>query len=156
MNRTLVLGIGNALLSDEGVGVHVIEFMRRQRTLCQRVACLDGGTLGFTLASELEAVDNLIVIDATQLGERPGTVQCMSGVGMDRYLRHGRPSVHEVGLRDLLDIARLTDTLPANRALVGIQPQSVGWGDRPTAVVAAAIPVAADRIERLIAEWRGG
>jgi len=154
MIRTLVLGIGNTLLSDEGIGVHVIEFLRRQHSAPTGVVYLDGGTLSFTLAGEIEVADNLIVVDAAQLGDPPGTVLCMTGSRMDRFLGSGRRSVHEVGLLDLLDIARLTDTLPENRALVGIQPDIIDWGEQPTAAVSAAIPIAADQISTLLAAWR--
>jgi len=155
MIRTLVLGIGNTLLSDEGIGVHVIEFLRQQQAAPEGVVYLDGGTLSFTLAGEVEDADNLIVVDAAQLGDPPGTVLCMTGCRMDQFLGSGRRSVHEVGLLDLLDIARLTDTLPENRALVGIQPGSIDWGEQPTAAVSAAIPVAADQINNLLSKWQG-
>jgi len=72
---------------------------------------------------------------------------------MDHFLGTAKRSVHEVGLLDLLDIARLTETLPANRALVGIQPGVIDWGEQPTAAVSAAIPSAVLHINNLIAAW---
>ncbi|MEA3302214.1 MAG: HyaD/HybD family hydrogenase maturation endopeptidase [Pseudomonadota bacterium] len=153
MTCTLVLGIGNTLLSDEGVGIHVIDYLQQKYPPPDGVTYLDGGTLSFTLAGEIEDADNLIVVDAAQLGERPGAVQCMTGSGMDRFLGAAKRSVHEVGLLDLLDIARLTETLPENRALVGIQPDLIDWGEQPTATVSSAIPIAANHINELIAAW---
>jgi hydrogenase maturation protease len=153
MTRTLVLGIGNTLLSDEGVGIHVIDYLQQQHPPSAGVTYLDGGTLSFTLAGEIEDADNLIVVDAAQLGDQPGAVQCMTGASMDHFLGTAKRSVHEVGLLDLLDIARLTETLPENRALVGIQPDLIDWGEQPTAAVSSAIPVAADHIIDLIAAW---
>ncbi len=153
MTRTLVLGIGNTLLSDEGVGIHVIDYLQRQHPPLAGVTYLDGGTLSFTLAGEIEDADNLIVVDAAQLGAQPGAVQCMTGAGMDHFLGVAKRSVHEVGLLDLLDIARLTETLPENRALVGIQPDLIDWGEQPTAAVSSAIPIAANHICDLIAAW---
>jgi hydrogenase maturation protease len=73
---------------------------------------------------------------------------------MDRFLGRPRRSPHEVGLLDLLTIADLAGHLPARRALVGIQPQRVDWGEAPTAPVAAAIPRACDLVRELIAQWR--
>ena len=153
MIRTLVLGIGNTLLSDEGVGIHVIEYLRQHCPAPEGVSYLDGGTLSFTLAGDIEGTDNLIVVDAVQLDDRPGSVACMTGAGMDHFLGTAKRSVHEVGLLDLLDIARLTDTLPTNRALVGIQPDVIDWGEEPTAAVSSAIPVAISHINTLIAAW---
>ena len=72
---------------------------------------------------------------------------------MDERLRGGLQSVHEVGLSDLMDIARLTDTLPARRALVGIQPKYMDWGDSPTPEVAAAISGAAEAVLELVRRW---
>jgi len=153
MMSTLVLGIGNTLLSDEGVGIHVIDYLQQRHPAPAGVTYLDGGTLSFTLAGEIEDADNLIVVDAAQLGGQPGAVQCMTGSSMDHFLGTAKRSVHEVGLLDLLDIARLTETLPENRALVGIQPDLIDWGEQPTAAVSSAIPIAANHICDLIAAW---
>ena len=116
---------------------------------------LDGGTLSFTLAGEVEEADNLIVLDAASLKAEPGTVRTFAGADMDRYLGTAKRSVHEVGLLDLLDIARLTNALPANRALVAIQPQELGWGERPSDSVAAAVPRAAAEVLALLQAWEG-
>ena len=152
---TLVLGIGNTLLSDEGIGIHVLDYLRSQDADSGKVTYLDGGTLSFTLAGAIEDADNLIVIDAAQLRKRPGAVECLVNEKMDDFLGNTKRSVHEVGLLDLFDIARLTDTLPERRALVGIQPGKIDWGDKPTDEVAAAIPVAAEIITELLSEWEG-
>jgi hydrogenase maturation protease len=153
--RTLVLGIGNTLLTDESAGVRVVEYLQVRNPELADVVWLDGGTLSFTLAPEVESAERLIVVDATELGSPPGTVQIFVDAEMDRMLGgHGR-SIHEVGLLDLMDIARLSERLPARRALVGIQPGLVGWGSEPTADVAAAIPAAARAVAALLTDWTG-
>ncbi len=152
--KTLVLGIGNTLLSDEGSGVHVVEYLRSRHPETDDLRYLDGGTLSFTLADDVGASDHLIVVDAAQLGEAPGVVRCFVDADMDRFLGTAKHSVHEVGLLDLLDIARLTDTLPARRALIGIQPESMDWGETPSQAVARAIPEAAGWVLGLVHEWR--
>ena len=153
MTTTLVLGIGNTLLSDEGIGVHVIEYLRKRHPTLPGVTYLDGGTLSFTLAGPIENADQLIVVDATELKATPGTMRVFIGGDLDRFLGAGQRSVHEVGLLDLLNIARLTDTLPRRRALVGIQPGELGWGERPSVPVADVIPAAAARVLELIGAW---
>lgn len=154
MRTTLILGIGNTLLSDEGIGVHVIEHLAKHYPSVAGVTLLDGGTLSFTLAGPIAEHNNLIVIDATQLQAAPGAVRTFIGDEMDRFLSGNRHSVHEVSLTDLLDIARLSDTCPERRALIGIQPRSLDWGDHPSAEVAAAIEEAASSAMQLHADWQ--
>lgn len=154
MRQTLVLGIGNTLLSDEGCGIYTLNYLSEHYSALSGVKWIDGGTLSFTLLGLIQASHYLITIDASQLHAAPGSVQCFEGEDMDRFVRGVKHSVHEVGLSDLLDMARLTGSLPARRALVGIQPKSVGWGNAPTPEVAAAIPLAARRVVDLIEQWR--
>lgn len=150
--RALVLGMGNILLTDEGIGVHVIEHLRTHHER-DDVRYLDGGTLSFTLASDLEAAEYLIVVDAAELHAAPGTMQCFYNDAMDRFLGKPKLSVHEVSLLDLLDMCRLTDQLPSRRALIGIQPDNLDWGRRPSAALAPLIPDAAARVLSLLEEW---
>ena len=150
---TLVLGIGNTLLSDEGIGIHVIDRVAEMAAGRDDLVMLDGGTLSFTLADDISAHPRLVVVDAARLDAPPGTVRVFEGQDMDERLRGGLQSVHEVGLSDLMDIARLTDTLPARRALVGIQPKYMDWGDSPTPEVAAAISGAAEAVLELVRRW---
>lgn len=143
VSTTLVLGIGNCLLSDEGVGIHVVAYLAEHHPSVPGLTYIDGGTLSFTLAEPIAQHDNLIVIDAARMDKSPGTVRCLRGAAMDRYLAGNRRSVHEVGLTDLLDIARLSDSFPTRRALIGIEPASLEWGEVPSAVVAPAVARAA-------------
>ncbi len=150
----LVLGLGNTLLMDEGVGVHTIRHLESSADASDHVRYLDGGTLSFTLAGPIEETDSLIVVDAAELGTSAGEVRCFEGEDMDEFLGSNRKrSVHEVSLLDLMAVSHLTGKLPARRALVGIQPDCVDWGDAPTAAVQAAIPAACDRIRELIQRW---
>jgi hydrogenase maturation protease len=154
MRTTLILGIGNNLLTDEGVGVHVAWYLDEHHRDTPGVTVLDGGTLSFTLAEPIAVHDNLIVVDAARFGEPAGTIRCLEGEEMDRYLTGNRASVHEVGLMDLFDIARLSGTFPRHRALIGVEPASLGWGDYPSATVAPAIGRVADMALALAARWR--
>lgn len=152
-NSTLVLGIGNTILSDEGTGIHVLDYLRNNHTDLEKTELLDGGTLSFVLAADIEDTDNLVVIDAAQLKAPPGTVQVMVGEEMDKFIGTGKLSVHEVGLLDLMDIARLTGCLPVNRALVGIQPKKMDWGCDLSPEVADAVPDAARQVANLVKKW---
>lgn len=153
--QTLVLGIGNTLLSDEGVGVHAIHQLQAQYGSPPNTLFIDGGTLSFTLALEIEQADNLIVIDAAQLNDKPGTVKTFVDEEMDRFLGNGnKRSVHEVGLLDLIHISRMTGHFPRRRALIGIQPQKLDWGDSPTESVNAAIPLVCKQVIEQIRHWQ--
>ncbi len=154
--NTLILGIGNSLLSDEGAGIHILDYLREHYPGLQDVALLDGGTLSFTLLPYIEDAANLIVVDAAELGAVPGRVEVFRGEVMDRFAGRPRRSVHEVSLADLLAISHLTGILPHNRVLIAIQPQNLDWGSQLSGPVAAALPLAARRVVDLARQWAPG
>jgi len=153
VSTTLILGVGNTLLRDDGAGVHVVTQLK-EAGVDGGVRVLDAGTLGFALLPEVQDCTALIVVDAARDGLAPGAVTVREGAAMDAFVcRRGR-SVHDVGVADLLAMARLSGRLPARRALVGIEPAAVEWGVACTPAVAEALPVAAARVRELLARWR--
>jgi hydrogenase maturation protease len=153
--KTLVLGIGNTLLTDEGIGIHVLQALEPELSNWPDVTLLDGGTLSFTLAGPIEDTDALIVVDAANIKTEPGGWTLLQGEEMDAFLMSNRKStVHEVGLTDLRVIAILAGHWPQKRAMLAIQPDVVDWGEQPTPAVAAAIPAACAAIQTLIQEWQ--
>lgn len=152
--KTLVLGVGNTLLSDEGAGVHALEFLKSRYSIPD-TRFLDGGTLSFTLAGAVAEATNLIILDAAEIGMDPGSFRVFEGAELDDYLLSGCRSVHEVGFADLLDVTRLQRDMPENYALIGIQPEAIGWGDRPGEKVREAIPRVAEEAVLLIERWTG-
>ncbi len=154
MNSTLILGIGNTLLTDEGVGIHVINHLAEHYPDEAGATYLDGGTLSFTLASPIADHDSLIVVDAARLKAPAGTLATLVGDEMDRYLSGNRESVHEVGLMDLFDIARLSGTFPVNRALIGIQPESIDWGEHLSPSVLPSVTEAVEQALMLHRKWQ--
>jgi hydrogenase maturation protease len=154
-NKTLVLGIGNTLLTDEGVGVHVVYQLQQDNEFSPDILYMDGGTLSFTLAHSIESCAQLIVVDASEIKSAPGSVQVFENEAMDHFISTGnKKSVHEVGLVDVMSIAMLAGRLPARRALVGIQPEILDWGEQPTAAVQKAIPAACEAVNHLIQRWQ--
>ena len=153
--KTLVVGIGNVLLGDDGVGIHALHHLENcLPELNGQVECLDGGTLSFTLAVPIEDADNLIVIDAAELSSSPGTIKVFEGDAMDTFLGTGpKKSVHEVSLADVLSVAAMTDSLPQQRAFIGIQPKTVDWADEPTIEIQNAIPQASKMARTLLQRW---
>ena len=153
-DETLILGIGNTLLTDEGAGIHALNHLQSEYPNIPNLNFIDGGTLSFTLAVWIEDCSNLIVFDATELHQPAGTVNTFVGTEMDAFLGSAKRSAHEVGLLDLMDIARLTDHLPENRALIGIQPDKMDWGMQPTASVQNALTEAVNEAVKLITQWQ--
>jgi len=154
LNDTLILGIGNTLLTDEGAGIHALNLLQSEYSNIPNLTFLDGGTLSFTLACWIEDSTNLIVFDAAELHQPAGTVMSFVGEEMDTFLGSSKRSAHEVGLLDLIDIARITDHLPDNRALIGIQPETMTWGMEPTEAVANALNKMVEEAVRLIRQWQ--
>ena len=99
--KTLVLGLGNILMGDEGIGVHVVRALE-QHTLPEGVECLDGGTGGFILLEPLQSADHIILVDAAADGNPIGTVTRTT----PRFSRDYPPTLtaHDIGVKDLLDV----------------------------------------------------
>lgn len=152
---SVVFGLGNVLLTDDGAGVHAAQALEKRLGSREGIHIIDAGTLSFTLLPYLEDADNFIVFDAAQFGAAPGAVCCLESESMDAFLADGarRKSVHEVGLGDLLGMARLENALPARRALICIQAADLGWGLEPTAPVRAGAEQAAGEALRLLERW---
>lgn len=151
----VVLGIGNILLTDDGIGVRVVEALEQagpQGSL-RDARLRDGGTIGLALLSEIDPDGVLVAVDAMEMGEAPGTVRVFEGAAMDLALSGIKRTAHEVALSDLMMAAELSGAAPDRRALVAIQPDSTGWGLELTPNVAAAVPVAARAVETVVARW---
>ena len=149
----LVLGIGNVLLSDDGAGVQAVERLRAE--LGDHAAdFIDAGTLSFSLLPYIEATHSMLVIDAADINGPPGAIGLFEGMAMDGFLSSvRRRSVHEVGLIDLLDMARLRDGLPRRRALLCIQPGRIEWSEQLSAPVARALPEVVQEAAALLQRW---
>ena len=150
----LVIGFGNVLLSDDGAGVQLVERLRTDLGP-SNAQFIDGGTLSFSLLSYIESTDSMLVVDAADIGGVPGTIALFEGASMDAFLMSARRrTVHEVGLIDLLDMARLQDSLPSRRALLCIQPHRIDWSETLSAPVAQALPEAVKQGKALLWRWQ--
>lgn len=151
--KILVMGVGNTLLQDDGVGIHITESLRSAPDRDPGVEYIDGGTIGLSLLPEIEDADALIVVDAAELGQRPGAMQIFYNGDMDEHLSGKKRTVHEVAVSDLLTAAALRGTSPMQRALVAIQPACTEWGLDPTTEIRAAIPRACEAINTMTRDW---
>jgi hydrogenase maturation protease len=114
---TLILGIGNVLLGDEGVGVHVVEELGRGE-LPEGVVCLDGGTGGFQLLAPMQEAGRVVLVDATLDGSAPGTVRRLRPRFSKDYPR--TLTAHDIGLKDLLDAFYLLGETPPDVTLFAV------------------------------------
>jgi hydrogenase maturation protease len=137
--RTTVLGLGNVLLSDEGVGVRVVEAAEARLGPLEGVSFLDGGTSTMELLDQLVGVDALVVVDALRGEEPPGTIVRLEGAELVAFFQRTRLSPHQLGLSDLLAALELLDARPRKLVLIGIVPASLEHGIELTPAVAAAV-----------------
>jgi len=145
--NTLVLGVGNLLLKDEGVGIHVIRALEKE-ILPSGVDLMDGGTGGFHLISWLEEYEHIIMIDATLDNNAPGTVRII----YPRYSSDFPPlmSAHEIGLRDMVEAMALSGKLPDIQLIVISVEDINDVGMELTPKVEAAIPDVIDIVKELL------
>jgi len=152
MGPLVVIGIGNVMLGDDGVGVRVVEALRAldrvdRRTLPRHTQLVDGGTLGLDLLATVKGSRGLILVDAVRLGGPIGGVRTVDGdaIGsMDRAPDGGAGTA--VG--ELLAVARLMGWLPARVAMVGIEVGNLDVGIDCSPAVASAIPAAVTVVRR--------
>ena len=136
--RALVLGIGNLLIGDEGVGCRAVEELARRFDLPPTVECVDGGTAGFELLPMLDGKDHVILIDALRDEREPGTVIMVENEQVPRaFLNKTTP--HQPGICDVLAAAELTDALPKHLTLYGVEPKRLDVGIGLSAEVEAGM-----------------
>ena len=145
----LVLGIGNLIMSDDGIGIRVVQLLLERYNFPVEVRVVDGGTLGLDLLPMLEGVEKLLLVDAVQSGTDSGTIARISGAEIPRAMKT-KLSPHQAGLQDLLLLAELLGHLPGDMVLLGVQPEKIGIGLALSAQVASSLdPLVALALEEL-------
>jgi hydrogenase maturation protease len=120
----LVLGVGNLVMSDDGVGVMVAQKLQQSYRFPDNVEIMDGGTLGLDLLPKLENISHLILIDAVETGKKAGTCIRLCGQELPIALET-KVSPHQMGLKDLLAVSELMGHSPKEMVLIGVQPGSI-------------------------------
>jgi hydrogenase maturation protease len=145
MHDVLVVGLGNVLLTDDGVGIAAVHRLEQEWELPAGVEALDGGTLGLSLLPYIAEARHLILLDAVRTGATPGSVVRISGDDVAPVVAT-RLSPHQVGVKDLLDGASLIEKQPGRVLLLGVEPERIGLGIDRTPVVEAAIAPLLDEL----------
>ena len=138
----VVLGLGNTLHRDDGIGPQAIERLRRDARVPADVALVEGGTLGLELLAYIWDCSYLLVLDAVDVGQPPGTLVRMSSQEVQNL--PGKGSVHQMGVADLLVALRVLASRTPEIVVLGVQPASTDWGTELSPAVAAVLPALAD------------
>jgi hydrogenase maturation protease len=135
----LVLGLGNVLLSDDGLGIAAVALLDRLFQEPYGVSVLDGGTLGLALLPLLEDAADVILVDAVRADLPPGSFVRLDGEAVAPAARE-RLSPHQIGVADLLDGMRLRGRTPRRITLLGLVPETLELGVDRSPAVAAGLP----------------
>lgn len=147
----LVLGVGNLLLKDEGIGVRVVEALEQRYRFPEGVELLDGGTAGMELMSAMADRDHLILVDAVRTGAAPATVVRLAGDEVPAFFRT-KVSPHQVGISDVLAALTITGEKPANVVVIGVVPKDLGTGLEMSPEIEGRVEELMDRVvDELIA-----
>ncbi len=130
--RIAVVGIGNLLLTDDGIGIHTLRELEVRYSFPDNVDLLDGGTMGLDLLPFLEGKDRILFLDAVNFRKGPGTIGELNDKEIPGFFAT-KLSVHQIALPDLLGAGKLLGTLPERMCLIGIEPESIetGYGLSP-------------------------
>jgi len=122
--RVVVLGVGNVLMADEGVGVHAVERLQSRFRLPEDIEVVDGGTTGMELLPMLHGADQLIIVDAVRVGQPPGSIVRLEGDEVPAFFKT-KLSPHQIGVSDMLAALQFGGGAPGRVVMIGVQPVSL-------------------------------
>lgn len=150
-SKPVILGLGNPLFSDEGVGIHLVRGLQHEE-ICERAEIVDGGTDALYLLGTIEGTGHLVVVDAIDGDGVPGSLYRLEGAQIAMAWKN-RLSAHQIGFQEVLALARLQGRLPARLVLLGVQPQTLDWGTELSDTVAGVLPRLRAMVYEEIAAW---
>jgi hydrogenase maturation protease len=148
----IVLGLGNPLMGDDGVGLAALEILRRDYKFSPDIKLEDGGTLGLALLPLVEEADSLLVLDAVRLGGCPGTTVVREGDEIPRCLAL-KLSTHQSGFIETLALAGLRSRLPPRLALVGLEVEGAKYGEPLSQDVESGLPSMVEAAVAKLEQW---
>jgi hydrogenase maturation protease len=123
---TLLLGLGNVLMKDERIGVHVVTTIKERYNCPSELEIIDGGTLGLELLPLFEQFDRVVIVDAVNFGREPGYLGVLEDEQIPAVI-FSKLSVHQIGLADLISVAKLKGVMPSKICLIGMQPSNIDF-----------------------------
>jgi hydrogenase maturation protease len=136
--RVLILGLGNLLMGDEGVGVHAVRELWKHK-LPAHIDVVDGGTAGVEILGLLEGYDKVVVIDAVDAGLQPGSILRFRPEDVTREDADFALSLHQEKILGVLDLAEYLGRDLAPMVIYGMQPEAMGWSTELSPAVAARL-----------------
>ncbi|MFH0933706.1 MAG: HyaD/HybD family hydrogenase maturation endopeptidase [Pseudomonadota bacterium] len=143
--RIIVLGVGNILLSDEGIGVRAIEQLQQDYILPPEVVVIDGGTTGMEMLDDLSKCDHIIIIDAVRSGKAPASIVRLADEQVPVFFKT-KLSPHQIGLSDVLATLAFIDEQPGGVTVIGVEPVSLATGMALSPQVEARLPELMDLV----------
>ncbi len=152
VSEITVLGIGNTILSDEGFGVRVVEYLQKNFTFPENVSLIDGGTLGVELEHFIIGTKKLLIIDSIDGGAETGKTFHLRG---EEILNHftQKISAHEIGIQDILTMLEITGKKIPVVELLGVQPYSLDAGVELTEPMKKLVPIFAEKAVEILKNW---
>lgn len=147
-----VLGLGNILLADEGVGVHVVRAFEARYSVPRHVEVVDGGAAGLDLIPFIEGREKVLMVDAVNFGRKPGFIGVLRNGDIPAGITE-KASLHHLGLMDVLSIIRMSGGLPGELRLIGIQPKSLELGLDMTPKIRKKRTALVDHVVSTLLEW---
>ncbi len=150
--QALALGVGNLLWADEGFGVRCVEALARRYDVPEILTVADGGTQGLYLVDLLREHDPVVIFDAVDFGDAPGTLRLVENEDIPAFVAGRKVSLHQAGLQDVMACAKLLGGCSEHILLIGVQPvelEDYGGSLRPE--VHAKIPEALQHAVRFLA-----
>jgi len=149
---TVVVGVGNTILSDDGVGVHAARLLQGDARVPAGVTILDGGTLGLELIPYASDASRVLLLDAVDSGTTPGTLTRI--VGRDLLGATGGWTAHQLGVADLIAALALVSAAPQDIVVLGVQPADTDWGTSLSPAVEAALAPLVDAAIVQLQLWK--
>ena len=150
---TVVLGLGNPLMADDGVGIVALNRLRSTWEVPSEVRLEDGGTWGMTLLPLIETADKLLLLDAIRLHQLPGTLHRLGWDDLPRYLAH-KLSPHQIDLKEILALCELRGSIPGEVVALGIEPARIELDVELSPEVERGIPQLVHSAVAVLEDWR--
>ncbi|CAM3205854.1 Ni/Fe-hydrogenase, b-type cytochrome subunit [Sporolactobacillus spathodeae] len=151
--KVTVLGIGNTLYSDDGLGLEALPELQKALADFENIEIVDGSTEGMQLLGPVEATNRLIVVDAINADTEPGTVIELTKEEIPSF--NGiKMSVHQIGFQEVISAAQLRDRLPEKMVMIGLQPASLELNTELTDKIHQSLPELVQRVRHQIENWR--
>ncbi len=147
-----IIGVGNILMQDEGVGVHAVNAFQERYSVPDTVEIVDGGTAGFGLLEFFEGRDKVLIVDAVDFGREPGFIDVLENDAIPA--RFGaKASLHHLGLLEVISVTNLMGTTPKELCLIGIQPKTIELGLDMTPGIWDKVDAIIERMITKLREW---